>query len=394
MTAERWRRRRFLVRGAAGLAALSASGLWPRAVRADIGAVPASPAPSPSTGLLELTRRPANYESPIDVMTSRITPLERFYVRNHFDVPTLDVSTWKLSIIGLTEQPLALGLADLEKMPQVSIEAVLQCAGNGRALFEPRVPGVQWRRGAMGNATWTGVRLMDLLQRARPKSDAKFVELQGADRPTMPATPAFIRGIPLAKAIHPDTLLALRMNGVPLPRIHGGPARLVVPGWVADDWIKWVERIELRADEPKGFFYEKAYRFPVVPGAPGAPVKDTQTMDVLVVKSVIGAPAPGAVLAPGRYEIKGVSFSGGGQKIARVDVSIDGGKTWKPAALDDGGAYGFTAFVLPFDATPGQYALRSRATDASGAVQPTAPVWNPAGYLHNAIDGVDVAVRA
>lgn len=346
-------------------------------------------------GLLERTARPPNLEAPLDVFTTRITPIEQFYMRNHFDLPAADAvdpSRWRLSIEGLVEAPLSLTLADLEAMPQVTVEAVLQCSGNGRGLFAPRVAGVQWAKGAMGNARWTGVRLADLIARTKPRAEAKFIEMQGSDRPALPATPAFIRGIPVAKALHKDTIVALRMNDVALPLAHGAPARLVVPGWVADDWMKWLTRVSVRADEPKGFFYEKAYRFPVEPGAPGAPVTATKSMERMVVKSIIGAPG-GPVLAPGRHEVKGVAFSGEAG-IARVDVSVDGGATWKKAALESGGAYGFSVFTLPFEAKAGAVRVMSRATDTRGAVQPDAPVWNAAGYLHNAIDVVDLEVRS
>lgn len=393
MTRGLWSRREVMRSGTAGLALIS-TGLWTarEGARADTRADTRTDARADA--LLQRTARPANFETPLEVFTTRLTPIDRFYVRNHFDMPRIDASTWKLHLTGLVEEPLTLTLAELERMPQVTVEAVLQCAGNGRAFFEPRVPGIQWERGAMGNASWTGVRLSEILKRARPKGEARHVELQGAERPLMSTAPAFIRGISVAKAMHDDTLIALRMNGAPLPRVHGGPARLVVSGWVADDWIKWVERVELRAEEPRGFFYEKGYRFPVEPGAPGAPVKAMRPMDVLVVKSVIGAPAPGAVLTKGRHEVKGVAFSGGGHGIAQVEVSLDGGTSWKRAALERGGRYGFTVFALPFEAKPGRLAIRARATDTAGATQPAAPVWNPAGYLYNAIDGVDVEVRA
>jgi sulfite oxidase len=346
-------------------------------------------------GLLERTRRPPNLEAPVDVFTTRITPIERFYMRNHFDLPsrqTVDPAAWRLSVEGLVDAPLSLSLTELEAMPQVTVEAVLQCSGNGRGLFVPRIPGVQWGKGAMGNARWTGVRLADVLARARPRGDAMYVELQGADRPAMQTTPAFIRGIPMTKALHEDTLVALRMNDVALPLAHGFPARLVVPGWVADDWMKWLTRIHLRADEPGGFFFEKAYRFPIEPGPPGAPVGKTVTMERMVVKSIIGAPT-GPILAPGRHELKGVAFSGEAE-IVRVDVSVDSGRSWQSAALESGGRYGFTVFSLPFDATLGPMRLMSRATDSRGAVQPASPVWNPAGYLHHAIDVVELEVRA
>src|SRR5919109_1591835 len=162
--------------------------------------------------LIRMTERPLNYESVRSTFTTRITPAEKFYLRNHFDLPVVDVARWRLNVKGLVEKPLSLSLADLERMPQVTVEAVLQCAGNGRGLFKPPVPGVQWRYGAMGNAEWTGVRFKDVLALAGLKKDGAFVQLQGAERPSMDTTPSFIRAIPIEKAIHEDTLLALKMN--------------------------------------------------------------------------------------------------------------------------------------------------------------------------------------
>lgn len=387
MSQSQFSRRTFLKgAGAMSFAMPFASRLLPNAY-ADGGAL-ANP-------MIERTARPLNYETPLDVFTTRITPLERFYIRNHFDVPMLDATTWRLRIEGLVDKPLELGLADLEKLKHVTVEAVLQCAGNGRGLFVPRVAGVQWQRGAVGNARWSGPRLKDVLALAKPKAQAAHLELQGADRSVIEATPKFIRGIPFGKGMHEDTIVALRMNDVALPQAHGFPARLVVPGWVGDDWMKWLSRIAVLADEPKGFFYETAYRFPVTPGAPGAAVSADQmkVMQLLVVKSQIATPAPRSVVAPGRVTVKGVAFAGQ-QRVAKVDISVDSGTTWAAAKLvDTGGKYGFTMFEHVVDATPGKLRIVSRATDAGGGVQPVTPVWNPAGYLYNAIDGVDVEVR-
>ena len=205
--------------------------------------------------LYELSSRPTNYESVRSTFTTRITPVEKFYIRNHFDAPAIDLGKWRVEVKGLVKKPLSLSLDDLAKMKQTTVEAVLQCAGNGRGLFTPRVPGVQWRWGAMGNAEWTGVRLADVIAAAGAAKEAQHVLLQGAEKPTLDKTPAFIRGLPLGKALHPDTLIALKMNGKPLAPLHGFPARLVVPGWVGDDWVKWLARIELSAEEPKGFWY-------------------------------------------------------------------------------------------------------------------------------------------
>lgn len=362
----------------------------PKLALADEPAVPVE------NTLYELASRPANYEAVRSTFTTRITPVERFYIRNHFDAPAGNFADWKLEIRGLVGKPLSLTLADLQKRKQTTIEAVLQCAGNGRGNFKPRVPGVQWRWGAMGNAEWTGVRLADILADAGVAKTAQHVQLQGAEKPTLDVTPAFIRGIPIAKAMHPDTLIALQMNGKPLSPLHGYPARLVVPGWVGDDWIKWLSTIEVRADEPKGFFYETGYRFPTTPGAPGAAIPPDQMkpMTKLVVKSQLGSISDGDVLAPGKRELVGVAFSGEA-KIKKVDVTLDGGTTWKPAKLDaHDSAYGFRVFTFGFDAKPGTLKIGSRATDATGAVQPVDPIWNPAGYLFNAIEIVNVEVKA
>jgi sulfite oxidase len=347
--------------------------------------------------LVPLSVRPPNYESLRSTFTTRITPLERFYLRNHFDIPTFDARAWRLEVKGLVDKPLSLGIADLEKLPQVTVEAVLQCAGNGRAMFEPRVPGVQWRLGAMGNAQWSGVRLRDVLELARPKDGAAHLHLQGAEKPVMSTTPRFIRGIPLEKAMRADTLLAVKMNGRPLSHDHGSPLRLVLPGWVADDWMKWLTVIELSAEEPKGFFYETAYRFPVNPGARGVAVPPDQTrpMTKLNVKSIIGSLDEGKVLRPGVHQVVGVAFSGEAG-IAGVELSFDGGNTWQSAELDGPETpFGFRVFRHAWKADrPGRHVVASRATDTNGTRQPDQGVWNPSGYLYNAIDRVEVEVRA
>jgi DMSO/TMAO reductase YedYZ molybdopterin-dependent catalytic subunit len=371
-------RRTFLSGSAAALAMLRV----PRLARGDGGT------------LLELTSRPANYEAVRETFTTRITPLERFYIRNHFDAPA-DLAAWKLDVSGLVDRPQALALADLAKLPQVTVEAVLQCAGNGRGLFTPRVPGVQWRWGAMGNATWTGPRLADVLAAAGVGKDARYVQLQGLEKPTSDRTPAFIRGIPIAKALHPDTIVALRMNGRPLSPLHGAPARLVVPGWVGDDWVKWLAHVELRADEPKGYFYESAYRFPTMPGPVGQPVPPEQTrpMQKLVVKSLIGSLSGGEQLVAGTpRELVGVAFSGEA-RIAKVEITVDGGATWKPAKLEADSAYGFRVFRYSWTPATGAHRVAAKATDTVGATQPAAPVWNPSGYLYNAIEYLAVEAR-
>ena len=374
-------RRTFLGGSAAGLA-LAFSRV--PTLRADTG-----------NHLIELASRPTNYESVRSTFTERITPLERFFLRNHFDAPVDPQHTWKLSVTGLVGKPLALTLAELAKMKQTTIEAVLQCAGNGRGLFKPRVPGVQWKYGAMGNAEWTGVRLAEVLKAAGVTKDAKHLQLRGADKPVVGQTPPFIRGIPIEKALHPDTLIALKMNGKPLSPLHGFPARLVVPGWVGDDWIKWLTEIDVRAGEAQGFFYDTGYRFPSPPGKPGeaVPPANMQVMTKHPVKSLIGSIEGGARVAHGELELVGVAFSGEA-RITKVEITLDG-STWQAADLDAHDSdYGFRVFRKKVTVAAGTLTIGSRATDSAGATQPKEPVWNPSGYLHNAVDLVRVEVRA
>lgn len=370
--------------------ATSAYALVPTLVRADAREA------AQHGALLRKSERPPNYESVRSTFTSRITATDRFYVRNHFDAPTIDLAKFRLAVGGNVQKSLSLSIDELRAMPQVDVEAVLQCAGNGRALFRPRVPGVQWLRGAVGNAVFRGVRLAEVLERAGVDRTSRFVQLAGADRPTLPTTPRFVRALPLVKALHEDTLIALDMNGAPLSPLHGAPARLVVPGWMADGWTKWLSELTVQNSEPAGFFYETAYRYPIEPIEPGSavPPEKMQPMSQLNVKSIIGSHDHGDVLRAGKQDIVGVAFAGEAG-IAKVEVSVDGGQTWADARLEESPSrYGFVRFTHSWNASSGPARLVSRATDRKGAVQPDKPAWNPSGYLYNALDPVDVEVRA
>jgi len=212
----------------------------------------------------------------------------------------------------------------------------------------------------------------------------------------MSSTPPVIRALPREKAVHGDTLIALKMNGKPLALNRGRPARLVVPGWVGDDWVRALVDIEVRSDEPTAFYYATGYRFPAVPGAPGAPIPADQMtpMTKLNVKSLLGSLSDGDVLRPGLQQLAGVAFSGEAG-IDRVELSFDGGKSWTLTQLEGPATpYGFRVFRYAWKAAEGRYEIACRATDTAGAVQPEVPVWNPGGYLYNAFDRVRVEVRS
>src|SRR5215469_7680041 len=202
---------------------------------------------------------PEDLETPARYFDSYLTPSDAFFVRQHLPRPAaIDRAQYRLTVNGMVSKPLELSLADLEKLPQHTLPAVIECTGNGRGFYSPKVPGIQWGRGAVGNAEWTGPRIADILKVAGASPSAAWLETDGADT-GVALTPDFIRSLPMKKALHPATLLALKMNGQPLPDIHGGPARLLVPGWDGTSWVKWVTRFTTSAEANKGFFMNPGY---------------------------------------------------------------------------------------------------------------------------------------
>ena len=342
--------------------------------------------------------RPFDAETPVHEFTSFLTPNHRFFVRSHFGPPVPDLvseEVWKLRVGGLVERPREFVLKELRQMEPVTVTAVVQCSGNGRAFHRPKVPGVQWERGAVGNARWTGVRLRDVLLQAGVNQAVRHVQLQGADRPVVASVPLFVRSIPLEKALHPDTILAYEMNGRPLPLLHGAPLRVITPGWMADSCIKWLTDITLQADEAQGYYMQTAYRVPVTPVTPGgSPSGQAMTpVEAMVVKSLIAAPQEGATVGAGPVTIQGVAW-GGEVKVVNVEVSVDDGKSWEPARLvGEDQPYGWRQWQYVWKAkTAGMFTILCRATDGRGNVQPAASPWNPSGFLWNGWDRVMITV--
>ena len=341
--------------------------------------------------------RPPDYETPVALLDSWITPVEHFYVRQHMPTPAgLDAASWTLQVEGEVDTPATLTLDDLRKMPAVTITTVLECAGNGRAFFDPPVAGIQWEKGAVGNARWTGVRMADVLKRAAVRSSGRFVTMNGADR-GMGQQPDFVRQVPIDKALHPDTLIAYEMNGQPIHPLHGFPLRAIIPGWEGAYSIKWLTNLRVIDKEFDGFWVATGYRYPTKVVAPGAAVdpKDMAPLTGLVVKSLITKPLAEAVVAPGKIDVAGFAWAGE-TDIARVDVSTDHGSTWQPARLvGERAKYSWRRFEFSFQATRSEsYLILSRATDANGRTQPMSPPWNPSGYLWNAPDSVRIEVKA
>jgi len=345
--------------------------------------------------LTRLSLRPPDYETPVALLDSFITPVEHFYVRSHLPVPpTLEEPAWRLAVDGDVESPLALSVAELRAMPAVTVTVTLECAGNGRAFFTPPVAGIQWKKGAVGTARWTGARLADILKRARATSAARFVHMQGADKP-LGTMPAFVRQVPIEKAMHPDTVIAYEMNGQPIPPVHGFPLRAIIPGWEGAYSMKWLSSLRVSASASDSFWVATAYRYPSKRVAPGAAVAaaDMAPLTGLAVKSLLTAPLDGATLPRGTVAVAGFAWAGE-LDIARVDVSTDSGATWQPARLvGEQQRYAWRRFEFGFEASRAEsYLILSRATDTKGNVQPAVSHWNPSGYLWNQYDSVRVEV--
>lgn len=345
--------------------------------------------------LITRVSRPENLETPVSDFTAWLTPTERFFVRSHFGPPPSEQSDgWRLTVDGDVVRPLTLSPDDLARFPTVTQAAVLQCSGNGRAFFTPKTPGAQWEKGAVGNARWTGVRLRDVLESAGMTAAARHVQLMGADRPVLPTVPLFIRSMPIEKALHPATLLAYRMNDDALPLLHGGPLRLVTPGWAGDAWVKWLTSIRVQAQEADGYFMKTAYRMPATADrsvANGQRV-DSTPIEAYPVKSLIAFPADGTRISERETAIQGVALTGNGG-ITRIEVSLDAGTTWHEAELfGPAEPYAWRQWRYPWRPARGTQRILSRATDSQGHVQPDTTPWNPGGYLWNGIDRVRVAV--
>lgn len=353
--------------------------------------------------LIRLSYRPPNYETPVSYFDGAFTPNAAFFVRYHLaGLPEkVDAASWKIRIGGeAATGSLELTIAELRSgFEQVEIAAVCQCAGNRRGFSEPHVPGVQWGPGAMGNAVWAGVRLKDILAKVGLRKEALEVVVDGADDPVLDKTPDFIKSIPVWKALDENTLVAHGMNGEPLPFFNGAPVRLVVPGWTATYWMKHLTTIDVAAKPFDGYWMKSAYRipvgkFPMVQHFYSQLTDVNEPITEMVVNSLITAPAPGHRVRAGQpLELRGVAWDGG-YGIRRVELSVDGGKSWREASLGtDYGRFAFRPWSFRFTpAKPGTVTVLAKASNAIGQTQAEALIFNPAGYHNNVMRPLAVTV--
>ena len=325
-----------------------------------------------------------NYETPAALMDTFLTPNDQFFIRSNgpvsIDIPRAE---WRLAVSGLVERELDLSFADLEAMDQRTITAFLACSGESRSRFgdDPEVvEGTKWGNRAIGNAEWTGVSLIDILNEAGVQPGAVDVVSQGGDFPEMQ------RGLPIEIATDPDVMLVWQMNGEDLPAPNGGPVRLLVPGWGGIASTKWIAGLDV-IDRPFGGHYNtESY---VIIDEDGAVVRPVREMPV---SSVITSPLPEAELAAGPVTLGGFAWSGYAG-IERVEVSTDDGANWTEAEIvEEAGPLSWVRFEAPWQAAAGDAVLQSRAFDERGLGQPIDTAWNAKGYLQNSIYRVPVTV--
>ena len=395
MTQGRFTRRDFL-KTAGAMTAMAAFGNVPDELFAEEGRLVRFPE---KTDLILLTSRPPQLETPLHYFRELITPNNALFVRWHIaNIPTsVDLREWRLAVGGNTDKELQLSMEDLKKFERVTYTAVIQCSGNGRSFFEPRVAGGQWKNGAMGNVVWTGARLRDILKSAGIKAGSVDISFDGLDAPPLPTVPDFVKSLAVDKAMEEDIIVAYEMNGEPLTMLNGFPARLVVPGWYATYWVKSLRQISVLSKPFEEFWMKSAYRIPdtscgCVP--PGSAPKKTVPITRMDTRSLVINPEEGTRIKVNEpFEIMGVAFSGG-YSVRDVTVSVDGGKTWGEARLgQDRGRYSWIQWFFPWKpAAPGRYGIMARDTNSVGESQPFEGLWNPAGYLWNKIEKTEVIV--
>ncbi len=358
-------------------------------------AVPAAAGPTPTAlpavgpGLLQAFDRdpnmkvqsPVDWESPTEALQPFITPARSFFVRSHYPFPVVRPDEWRLNISGLVDRPTTLTYEQLTRMPSRKLTAWIECAGDGRSRFTPMASGTRWLLGAVSNGEWTGVPLRDVMGMAGGRAGAMEVVCAGA------GNSQWTRGLPMAKAMDPDTLLAWQLNGENLRVEQGAPVRLIVPGWIGVANVKWLTSLDVLDKPHDGFFNTVSYTFVDGDG------KNLGQLTTQPVKSIVTSVSPEARLNRGMQMVTGKAWSGDGE-ITKVEVSTDGGRMWRDARItQQAGKWSWYAFEYAWDAPAGAATITSRATDGKGNVQPEIPPYNRNGYQYNGWWRVPVTVQ-
>jgi sulfane dehydrogenase subunit SoxC len=339
----------------------------------------------------ELRLAARNHGLPLEALREPITPAGLHYLLIHYDIPAVDPGSFRLEVTGAVERPLTLSLDALRERERVAEPITFECAGNGRALLEPRPLSQPWLTEAVGTAEWGGTPLAPLLDEAGVDAAAVQVLFTALDRGVEGGVPqVYERALAVEDA--ENALLAYEMNGAPLPPQHGFPLRLVVPGWYGMQNVKWLTRITVLEEPFTGFQNEVAYRMYGADGEPGDPVTRMLPRSLTVPPGVPDFMTRARHVEPGRVTLTGRAWSGHGG-IERVEVSADGGRRFDAAELDPPqGPHAWRGWSFDWDAPPGEHVICSRATDSAGNTQPLEAPWNLKGYANNAVERIPVVV--
>lgn len=344
--------------------------------------------------LLTRDLNPENQETPIHFLKGSTTPTEYFYRRNHHPYPQLTQEVFNLPVEGHAQTPRTFTYEELCALPSKTVKVLLECSGDKRASFKPKVFGEQWEEGALTQSYWKGFSLQTLFQYTGLRQSAREIVFEGYDygeRKDLKEIYRFARSLPIAKAMHPDTIIAYELNGQPIPFKHGYPLRLIVPQWYAMASVKWLKKIVVIDGVFHGPFQTIDYvYYPEENSNAGStPVTTMQ------INSTIQQPLPQAKLKQGAHVIQGIAWTGEGT-VEKVEVSLDQGKTWHPASLEHTPTDPYTWVNWSFSWQAGQkgiYSIWSRATDTIGRSQPLEAFWNQKGYGYNAVCKVEVKVE-
>jgi sulfite oxidase len=359
-----------------------------------------APHPPSFPGLRVVSREPLCAETPLSHLDTWITPTERFFVRSHLPIPTVDPNTWRLVVDGEVDRRLEVSFDELRRERTRTVVTTMECAGNGRSSVYPPAEGVRWTQGALGTARWTGVSLWDIVAKSGVRPAAIEAVFEGADHgrePDLPEELTYAMSVPVVKAEHPDTLLAFEMNGEPLTAAHGAPVRAIVPGWYGMASVKWISRVSLIDHSFKGYYRTQPYTFIHEGDDPNVLRKLVTSLQV---KSVITAPEQGATVPTGTVVVRGAAWSGSAA-IARVEVVVGipqdagGSGEWQTATLvGPRTPHAWVRWELALELPrPGYFVLRSRATDERGDAQPLRAEWNFRGVANNSMHAIPLIVR-
>lgn len=322
------------------------------------------------------------------------TPTDEFFIVHHYAPHIVDKDSWSLDVRKPDGSQAEMGLSDLDALPKHEVTALLECAGMSRGFLREKTPGTQFGHGMVGTATWRGPRLSDVIAELEVAPDFGCVILRGGDEGvTQPENlhSDFSKGLPREKALDQNTILATEMNGEPLPWLHGGPVRLVVPGWFGVWWVKWPRTLEFSSDSTyDGFWQNQRYTYQNADGS---------IIDVVgtgLPRAIIQTPEDGAKVAKGKVTITGIAWAGD-QPVKEVDVSVDGAKTWVAATLGrDNGPFVWRSWraEITLEGPPGFNFVSARCTDASGRVQDKESAANRLGYGNNDMHTMKLSVTA